>query len=141
MSKSHHSERHIEYPLPPEQSQKMEMEIYARFMRHLRTVPNSRKEIKILSAIQFTADMTDNSDAHVAKILVELGLKAPRLAFPAEFLSHTDQMAAREETSYLNNQKTYADLHQYWMSSSKDKFEYLNREFAWSKSSRLRETV
>src|SRR5690606_29181979 len=52
----------------------IETEIFARFMRHMRNVPNSRTEIKVLSSIQFTADMMDMSDALVAKILVDMGL-------------------------------------------------------------------
>ena len=60
--------------------------IYERFMRHLRNIPTSRTEIKVLSAIQFTADMLGHSDAHVANTLVDFGLRAPRMAFPADFL-------------------------------------------------------
>ncbi len=84
-------------PLPPENTdtQRDEMEIYARFMRHIRHVPTSRMEIKILSAIQFTADMLDQSDALVAKTLVDLGLWAPRQAFPSEFLTFVDRSLQR----------------------------------------------
>lgn len=74
---------------------RFEMEIYARFMRHLRNVPNSRVEIKILAAIQFTADMLDVSEALVAKTLVDLGLRAPRKAFPGTFLDFCDNMMLR----------------------------------------------
>jgi hypothetical protein len=67
-----------------------DIEIYARFMRHLRHVPNSRMEIKVLASIQFTADMLDFTDAQVAKTLVDLGLRAPRAALPEDFLNHAD---------------------------------------------------
>ena len=87
---------HIILPLPPQTSDKLEMEIYARFMRHLRHVPNTNPSIKVLAAIQFVADMTDTSDAHVAKILVEHGLRAPRLAFPTAFLIHVDKALQRD---------------------------------------------
>ncbi|MEM6811509.1 MAG: hypothetical protein AAF549_03485 [Pseudomonadota bacterium] len=74
-------------PLPPSESHKeFEMEIYARFMRHLRMVPNTRMEMKILSAIQFTADLLVEKEALVSKILVDLGLRAPRAAFPESYL-------------------------------------------------------
>lgn len=85
----------IVLPLPPEADAKYEMEIYARFMRHLRNVPNSRIEIKILSAIQFTADMLETSEAMVAKTLVDLGLLAPRKAFPGSFLDFCDRCMLR----------------------------------------------
>ena len=43
-------------PLPPQNTQdaKFEMDLYARFMRNLRSVPNSQMDIKILSSIKFT---------------------------------------------------------------------------------------
>ena len=83
--------KNVVLPLPPEKDRgAAEMEIYARFMRHLRMVPNSQIEIKVLSAIQFTADMLDIRDALVSKTLVDCGLRAPRKAFPAEYLEHVD---------------------------------------------------
>ena len=87
----------IHFPLPPalELEARFEMEIYVRFMRHMREVPNSRVEIKVLSAIQFTADMMDAGDALVAKTLVDLGLRAPRPAFPPAFLDFTDRALRR----------------------------------------------
>jgi hypothetical protein len=87
----------VTLPLPPSMGRDahFEMEIYARFMRHLRQVPNSRLEIKILAAIQFTADMMDVGDALVAKTLADLGLRAPRKAFPAAFLDFADRAVQR----------------------------------------------
>ncbi len=72
-----------------------ENETVGLFMRHLRQVPNSRMDIKILSAIQFTADSMNNSDALVSKTLVDMGLRAPRQAFPAGFLDFIDRSFAR----------------------------------------------
>ncbi len=92
----------IVLPMPPGitdleagQDTRFEMEIYARFMRHLRNVPNSRMEIKILSSIQFTADMMDIAEELVAKTLVDLGLRAPRKAFPGSFLDFCDKCLLR----------------------------------------------
>ena len=69
--------------------------IYSRFMNHLSCVPNTRTEIKILSSIQFTADILGYSDAHIAKTLVDLGLRASRAAFPASFLDYADNALIR----------------------------------------------
>lgn len=117
------SSRHA-LPLPPPDlaMQKDEMAIYARFMRHLRHVPNSRMEIKILSAIQFTADMLYHSDAHVAKVLVELGLRGPRLAFPADFLSYIDQALMRSEWDVGGPTEAMKDLKAFWDNIGEDKF-------------------
>lgn len=94
------SDPRVALPMPPAryQDKAFEMEIYAKFMRHLRTVPNSRVEIKILSSLQFTADMMDISDALVSKILVDLGLRAPRKAYPVSFLDFADK--AQQRISY-----------------------------------------
>ncbi len=85
----------ILFPLSPALEGSQEEEIYVCFMRYVRQVPNSRMAIKILSAIQFTADTLSCSDAHVSKVLVELGLRAPRLAFPIEFLLYVDRLFER----------------------------------------------
>ena len=97
--KSNDNQSHIVLPLAPQQSINAtnEMEIYVRFMRHLRLVPNSRMEIKVLSAIQFTADMLDITDALVAKTLVDLGLLASRKAFPTAYLEFVDKSFLRKQ--------------------------------------------
>lgn len=96
------STERVVLPMPPEMTDlgagldtRFEMEIYARFMRHLRNVPNSRMDIKILSSIQFTADMLDISAEMVAKTLVDQGLRAPRTAFPGAYLDFCDRCALR----------------------------------------------
>lgn len=83
----------IVLPLPPTShfDDAFAMEIYARFMRQLRYVPTSRADIQVLTCIQFAADMMDISDAQVAKVLVDLGLRAPRSAFPIGYLSFVDR--------------------------------------------------
>jgi len=120
---STHQERYI-LPLPPSHpaTEKDEMAIYARFMRHLRHVPSSRMEIKILSAIQFAADMLDHSDAHVSKILVDLGLRAPRIAFPADFLGFIDQSMMRTGWDVGGPSGGMVDLKSFWDYIGEDRF-------------------
>ena len=98
---------------------RIEMSVYARFMRHLRLVPNSAFDIKILSSIQFTADMLNLADDYVAKILVDCGLRAPRKSFPASFLRFADQHFTREEWNldYPNN--PLFDLRNFWLDCDK----------------------
>jgi hypothetical protein len=114
-------------PLPPQNTQdaKFEMDLYARFMRNLRSVPNSQMDIKILSSIKFTADMMDVNDALVAKILVDLGLKAPRKAFPASFLEFADTRIAR--TGYENGglSNALATLRTYWDEIGEERFAHV----------------
>lgn len=117
-------------PLPPEQlKQAEELDLYVRFMRHLRHVPSSRTEIKILSAIQFTADMTCNSDAHVAKTLVDMGLRAPRVAFPADFLKFADASLMRSGWEVGGPTKALGELKAFWDQIGEDKFERFKGEY------------
>lgn len=112
-------ENHITLPLAPSWSgktmqERSEIEIYARFMRHLRLVPNKRVEIKILSAIQFTADMMNIADELVSKILVDLGLRAPRCAFPSAYLKFADDCLKTQKWDVERPTNHLMDLRQYW---------------------------
>lgn len=111
-----------ELPLPPEKTKTAEMEIYARFMRHLRHVPNSRMEIKILSAIQFTADMLDVGDELIAKTLVDLGLRAPRAAFPCAYLDYIDQSLMRTGWDVGGPARSSLLLKEHWDTIGEDSF-------------------
>lgn len=118
-------------PLPPEDVRdNVNMEIYARFMGHLRHVPNSRMEIKILSAAQFTADMTNYTDAQIAKILVDLGLRAKRAAFPADFLEYADQALMRSGWDVGGPNEALLDLKAYWDRIGEDKFAGFKRGYS-----------
>lgn len=124
---------HIDFktllPLPPQKDEDAEMEIYARFMRHLRHVPNSRTEIKVLSAIQFTADMLDYSDAHIAKVLVEMGLRAPRMAFPADYLKFADRALMRNGWDIGGPSAALNELKSFWDRIGEDRFAAFKGEF------------
>ncbi len=117
-------------PLPPDRNaDPQDMELYARFMRYLRHVPNSRMEIKILSAIQFTADMSGYSDAHIAKILVDMGLRAPRMAFPASFLEFADNALMRPAWAVGGPTPSLQELKAHWDRIGEDKFAAFKREY------------
>ena len=119
----------VQLPLPPEKDASSDLEVYARFMSHVRQVPNSRIEIKVLSAIQFTADLLGHSDAQVAKLLVELGLRAPRLAFPAEFLDFADQCLVRDVWDVGGPSEAMSELQSYWFASGVDCFAGFNKQY------------
>ncbi|MCB1532597.1 MAG: hypothetical protein KDJ35_06995 [Alphaproteobacteria bacterium] len=125
-------ETRVALPLPPKDAlnSAADMDVYARFMRHLRHVPNSREEIKILSAIQFTADMMDYTDAVVARILVDLGLRAPRMAFPAAFLKFADQSLMRERHDVGGPTKALLELRQHWTAIGESPFSSIMGEYS-----------
>ncbi len=101
---------------------KNEMEIYARFMRHLRIVPNSRMEIKILASIQFVADMLDLPDAQVTKALVDMGLRAPRMALPGDYLDHADACLMRDDWDIGAANAALKSLQDHWGRIGEDRF-------------------
>lgn len=123
-------------PLPPKTGADItaikseDIEIYTRFMRHIRHVPNSRAEIKILSAIQFTADMLGYSDAHVAKTLVDLGLRGPRMAFPGAYLEYADAALMRSGWEVGGPSANLKELQDHWNKIGEDKFAGIKRTYA-----------
>ncbi len=125
--KTAYSFERINLPLPPSSGEedRFEMEVYARFMKHLRHVPNHRMEIKILSAIQFTADMIDTSDALVAKVLVDMGLIAPRKAFPIAFLDFVDKSIMRTSWDVGTPPVSVVKLHDHWNRIGEDRFAHV----------------
>lgn len=103
-------------PLPPEDAHyKYEMEVYAKFMRFLRTQPNSRMDIKVLTATQSVAQNMEVEIDQIAKILVDLGLRAPRMAFPGQFLRFCDVALQRRALEYKSPQKSIRELYRHWM--------------------------
>ena len=114
----------------------IETEIYARFMRHLRNVPNSRTEIKVLSSIQFTADMMDISDALVAKILVDMGLRAPRRAFPGSYLDHADSALMRSGWEIGHPGESLLALKKHWDGIGEDRFAAFRRQYSLPEASK-----
>ncbi len=121
----------IQLPLPPKSADaEFEMEVYARFMKHIRNVPNSRMVIKILSSIQFVADMMDCSDGHISKVLVDMGLRAPRFAFPAEFLDFCDKSLIRNIWDLGSPSEGIRCLREHWNNiGEKDKLAVSERKY------------
>jgi len=116
-------ESNIILPLPPMAANaNPEREIYARFMRHLRNVPNSCMQIKVLSAIQFTADMLDIGDSLVTKTLVDCGLRAPRKALPSDYLQFVDRSLMRSGWEVGGPSASAAELKAHWDKIGEDKF-------------------
>ena len=120
----------IIYPIPSRDTGKaLEMDIYARFMRHLRLIPHNREEIKILISIQFVSDMTASSEAHVSKVLVDSGLRAPRSAFPAEYLEYVDGSMMREGLEYGAPSNGAKELVSHWATIGEDQFAKFKRQY------------
>lgn len=110
-------------PLPPcvdadLEKQKFEMAVYARFMRHLRHGGRKNETVKVLEAIRFVADLMDHSDAHIAKVLTELGMRAPRAAYPQAFLDFADHAMVCSVWQLGAADSDLKALHNYWNSNA-----------------------
>ena len=100
-------------------------DIYMAFIRSLRDAPHRRMEVRVLCAIHACADMTDNSDAYVTRVLVDLGLRAPRLALPGDFLEHADTHLLRGKSGPVPAPQSYKELAQHWQALGDDLYAFL----------------
>ena len=113
----------IIYPIAPQDLTKsLELDMYTHFMRHLRMIPHTREEVKILNAIEFVATMTASSEAHVTKVLIDLGLRAPRFALPASYLDYADSAILRHENSFGAANNSLKDLDAHWAVIGEQRF-------------------
>ena len=124
IDKYQHTDIHL--PLPPcvdgnLDSQKFEMAVYARFMRHLRYSERACEAVKVLEAIRFVADLMDHSEAHIAKVLTDLGLRAPRAAYPAAYLDFADNAMACGAWQLGAADADLKALHDFWARNAEKK--------------------
>lgn len=121
----------IVLPFPPEDAPhlRQEMDIYVRFMRQLRSVPCSQDDIKILIAIQSVADMASLGDAFVARVLVDLGLRAPRLSFPESYLEHADASLMRSNYHVCAASPSLIALKDHWNAIGEDRLAAFRRVY------------
>jgi hypothetical protein len=100
-------------PFLHEKTGATERDIYMAFIQSFRDAPYRRIEVRILTAILRAADVTDNSDAYIARVLVDMGLMAPRLALPGDFLDHVDATLNRQMPLH-SVPASYKALAQHW---------------------------
>ena len=114
---------HILLPMPPtDMGSEFEMEVYVRFMRCIRQVSSKHHDMGILVSIQFVADMINVSQVHVTKILVGLGLRAPRLAFPEAYLQTIERSSLRDMLDAGYSDIPLRDLRHHWQAIREDRF-------------------
>ena len=90
-------------------------DICIRFLRHLQVTKAQQLDHKILSAIHFTADILGHSDMHVAKVLTDLGLRAPRSAYPSDYLNFAYEALSRSVWQSGSARQPLQDLALHWI--------------------------
>lgn len=93
----------------------LQFDIYNTFTSHIAEASISRMEMKILSSIHFTADFLGDSDALISNELVEMGLRAPRIAFPMEFLEYVDSVRLKDHGHILAPSRAIRSLCNIWL--------------------------
>ena len=107
-------------PLPPEDG-KFAHECYMTFMHHMNRAAGPGLDQRILSAISYTAKATDNSTAHISQLLVEMGLRAPKAAFPGDFISHITERLGRDAWMLGAPTANQMDLARIWQKTPEAK--------------------
>lgn len=115
---SHHSTStpRIKMPAPPSaviQDDPFSLDIYNHFTCHIHNSSTHMMELRIFEAIQSTAVHMDISNAFAATTLVDLGLRAPRKAFPASFLDFVDKIRTNKELRH-NARPSLMALNEHW---------------------------
>ena len=96
--------------------------VYHIFMQHLPRVARNRLDIKILHALQYTADATGTDVTDICMMLVQMGLRAPRLAFPASFLEQVDLAVIRHGRGDMVLDPTVMALRHHWDQLGEDRW-------------------
>ncbi len=76
-------------PVPPNDNSP-DFVYHQAFVHAMNRIETPTIALKLRQAIEDTADKTKTSPAHIARLLVDYGLRAPRHAFPDSFLDYID---------------------------------------------------
>src|SRR5688572_33413892 len=80
-------------PVPPADTSP-DMPYYRAFVHAMNRSKEPSIALKLRAAIEATAEMTKTSPAHIARMLVDYGLRAPRNAFPDSFVDYVESRPA-----------------------------------------------
>ena len=109
---------------------RFEHEIVQMFLHCYEEKGHGRGEIRILSSIHAVADISGHGDAYIAKLLVDHGLRAPRMAFPQEFLDHVDQSCLRQgRANFSTLSSAYKSLMDFWVRCGDDIFAFVRQDY------------
>lgn len=101
-------------PVPPGESSS-DFVYYQSFVYAMNRIQASSIAIKLRQAIEQTATATHTSPAHIARLLVDYGLRAPRHAFPDCFVDYIDSRPEPKLSVLRATQDTdVAELKNFW---------------------------
>lgn len=91
-----------------------EIDVYVNFMGHYRNASTNSEQFKVMNAIQYAAVLMDHSDEYISKQLVDMGLRAPRYAFPIDFQSYCDRVIERQGQKIGGPSSAMLELFDQW---------------------------
>lgn len=102
-------------PLPPHESSP-DYPYYQAFLHSMNRSEGVSIADKIAQAIDMTADFTQTSSAHIARLLVDYGLRAPRNAFPPSFVQFIET-PQRAKPAYAQSgfEQDASELKDFWL--------------------------
>ncbi len=80
-------------PVPPAPSSP-DLAYYQTFVHAMNRTKASSIAEKLRTAIELTAELAQTSPAHIARMLVDHGLRAPKNAFPDSFVDYVESRPA-----------------------------------------------
>lgn len=102
-----------EFILTPDVSVQSGDDFYPVFLKSLREIGREIKSDTIRKAIKITAETMHISPEAASRYLVELGIRAPRSAFPRDFVRHIETRKDRsvmEQDSLTSAQRDLVSL-------------------------------
>lgn len=100
-------------PVPPQEGT-LDSHYYQTFVRSMNRVSVKSPADRLKAAIERTADACDTSPGHIARILVEYGLRAPRHIFPKDFVSFIDDRSKVLKRLNLPLNAEITELAHFW---------------------------
>lgn len=122
----------ITMPVPPSASVD-DMQYHQAFIHSMNNLANEMAAdqtdhdiaVRIHSAIERAARMTETSPAHLARLLVGYGLRAPRHAFPDSFTAYVDNYTRTlgdNPSLSLSRHHDVIDLNDMWQQAAQSGF-------------------
>lgn len=97
---NHNRTPHYTMPVPPE-GHSADMPFYRAFVSEMGRATGQTVAEQLRTAMAAAAARTGTSADHIARILVDHGLRAPRDAFPHSFIGYVDTMSQKQRVGAL----------------------------------------
>lgn len=126
----HTNDTSIIFPFVSVSCDREQLAIYNLFMQQVRGDASSQNAETLLSAIYTTAQTLNYNEAHVAKVLVDFGLRAPRGAFPVGFLRFADRSLGCSFWSVESPSRSLLALKKHWEDTGRRFVPYVGHHHA-----------